>query len=664
MLARVSRLRYEVYPGVFRGAAATLGDSAGNDYDRALLLHDLLLAADPSARMRYAFCTLSPNESASAVAAARTAYVAPRIAATAEMLAQRTTNATLRDRYLKTAAFWRAATLQARDQTTQLGDDFRKAGATLIPADGHDLADIASHHVWVEVQSQGAWLDPNPSVPQPAPGKTTCTAASTSDALPALAYDTVTAALRLESRDGTQVKDALVASGTWRTSDLAYASLVFAFAEPSELHPPAPQPEGMLAFTPVIVAGQQTTVAVPIVIPKPVKGPGAEASTKGASKVLDAFSTADTPAPPAPPKPAAVAAPVPVALRLDVSVSAPDAAARTVERPIFDRVSAADRAAGRAATATLADLSMYAFGTVWSVGVNLGTAVVGTGDRAKLDMRSNEPAAIVRAMGRAHRSYYLLRRAAFADIVGSSAPPVASSRAGISFLGLARYAAGPVPFGLTMDRAVEGGGPHGGDGASSLAWGVSSVYGERLAVAMPAMMKSVEKLDQLPFDDTIEMFYIARHSNNPPALVRSGSEVANLKASADAKARLNASLSGGASAVVPSAPVGYGGSNDHGWWILAPEGAVTDEMQSGMHQTLIERAEIAWEDLKASIQIRKEGAIIKCAAVAAAGLMGIAAAGGGEGAAEIVEQEAELIHAIYEADEQEEIMELATECEL
>jgi hypothetical protein len=45
-------------------------------------------------------------------------------------------------------------------------------------------------------------------------------------------------------------------------------------------------------------------------------------------------------------------------------------------------------------------------------------------------------------------------------------------------------------------------------------------------------------------------------------------------------------------------------------------------------------------------------------------MMGIAAAGGGEGSTEIAEQAAELIHAIYEADEEEEIMELATECEL
>src|SRR5947207_11145066 len=81
LLARVNRVRYEIYPGVFRGAAATLADGAGNDYDRAVLLHDLLAASNPGANVRYAFCTLPAQQSAAAVAAARAAYVVPAVAA-------------------------------------------------------------------------------------------------------------------------------------------------------------------------------------------------------------------------------------------------------------------------------------------------------------------------------------------------------------------------------------------------------------------------------------------------------------------------------------------------------------------------------------------------------------------------------------------------------
>jgi hypothetical protein len=659
ILQRVRRVRSEIYPGVFRGPVATLADGAGNDYDRALLLHDLILAADSGSSVRYAFCSLSADQATAAVSAARAAYIAPALAARAEALAARASNEKARSRYSHIGTFWKDVTGHARQQTTELAADFQKVGASLQAADGANLQAIAAHHVWVQLLSQGAWLDLDPSTPDGTPGHAACVAATTSDALPAGAFDTVTATLSLESREGTAQKSATVASGTWRTEDLAYATLAFAFAESSELHAAAPQPQGQLAFTPLLVAGQQTTAAAPIQVPAPAAGEVSKSAAKGASQVLDAFGDA---APP-PPAPTPVApAVVPVALRLDVSVAAPDVAPATVERPIFDRVSAADRAAGRATTAALKDQPLYAFGTVWSIAINYGTGVVGAGDYSKIDPRSDDPAALVRALGATHRAYYTLRRAAFADAAGPSASPIASARAGVSFLGLAPYAAGVTDFGLSMDRAREGAHPDGGPADASLAWGVASVYGERLAVALPQMMRA-SNLNTLPFDDSIEMFYIARHSNIPPTFVRSPGDVAALSASADAKARLSTSLGGGASAVVPSAQVPYGGASDNGWWILAPNGAVFDEMQSGMHQTLIERAKIAWEDVKMSIQIRKQGLIIRCAGMAAAGMMGIASGMGGEGA-ELAELDAEMIHAIYESNEIEEMIEAASECEI
>ena len=94
------------------------------------------------------------------------------------------------------------------------------------------------------------------------------------------------------------------------------------------------------------------------------------------SKITDAFGEA----PPVQSAPATPSGPIPIALRLDVTVSTPHATPTTVRRPIFDRVSAADRAAGRAATAPLAANSQVPFGTVWSVGVNLGSGVAGGGD--------------------------------------------------------------------------------------------------------------------------------------------------------------------------------------------------------------------------------------------------------------------------------------------
>ena len=379
---------------------------------------------------------------------------------------------------------------------------------------------------------------------------------------------------------------------------------------------------------------------------------------KGSSGAVAAFGSSPPVAPTAAPSPSG---PIPVALRLNVAVSAQNMPGVAVERSIFDRISASDRAAGRASSAALAPVSLLPFGTVWNVGANLGSGVIGVGDYSKIDTTSDDPVNVVRRLGVMHRAYYVLRRAVFADAVGQSAPPIVSVRPGISFLGFAPYAAGPIAFGLSMDRAAEGAAPAGGDTGTALAWGVASLYGERLAVGAHTMMSS-GNLDTLPFDDSIEMFYIARHGNIAPSVVRTSADVSSLSTSDDAKARLVASIANGASAVVPSSQVGYGGSKDDGWWVLGPDGSVSDEMQSGMHQELPEEGVQVEEEVEEAPQIAKAGGISRCVAAAVGALMGIAAAMGGEGSSEIAENLGELIHAMYEDKEVVEVLETANQC--
>jgi hypothetical protein len=660
ILARVARVRYEIYPGVFRGATVTFLDGAGNDYDRALLLHDVLIAANAGS-VRYAFCTLNAQQVDAAIAAAQKAYVAPNVAANADAAAAKASTPQRRDAATKMATFWRAASAQQRQQATELAADFQKAGAQLAPPNPAAVRTIAADHVWVQLQSQGSWTDLDPSEPRAKPGAAVCSAAKTSDALPDAAYDTETVTLQLESRDGGKDSDATVATGSWRTADLGDTPLTFAFAEPSGLASPAPQPTGMRAYTPLIVAGTQTTAASPIVLPAPTPGTsvvkaGSKGAVSGGSQALQAFGSAPPIAATSAPSPSG---PIPVALRLVVAVTAPNGTV-TVERPIFDRVSASDRAAGRAATADLAPLSHTPFGTVWNVAASLGTGVVGVGNLTAPSTATDDPAALNNMMGLAHRSYYTLRRALFGD-GAQAATAIVSVGPGISFLGLAPQAAGPAPFGLAMDRGTDASVPLGGDASSGLRWAVASVYAERLAIASPKMM-ATQNLDTLPFDDAIEMFYIARHTNVAPALVRSSSDVASLSASGDAKTRLVASLSSG-SAVIPSAPVGYGGDKDFGWWLVRTDGSVSDEMQSGMHQEMeeegVETKEAAEEEAPV---YRKTGFIVRCIGLAAGAMMAVAAAGGGEGASEIAEQVPELVHAIYESNEKEEMMEESTKC--
>ncbi|HEU5479958.1 MAG TPA: hypothetical protein VFU90_09010, partial [Candidatus Tumulicola sp.] len=456
--------------------------------------------------------------------------------------------------------------------------------------------------------------------------------------------------------------EATVASNTWRTADLANQSLVFAFAEPLGLQSPAPQPSGMRGYTPVLMAGTHTTAAPAIVVPVPSAGPGLGAAAGAASQAAAAFGNA-TPSPTPSAAPAA-SGPIPVALQLDVTVAAPNVANVTVTRPIFDRISAADRAAGRAATATLAPIAIYPFGTAWSVAVNFGTGVAGGGDRKPVDPNADDPQAIGHALGAMQRAYYVTRRAVFADALGGARTPVIGAHPSVTFVGLTPYTAGPVPYGLAVDRANEGAAPDGGNAAASLAWGVASVYAERLAVAAPAMMRKSDALDQLPFDDALEMFYLARNTNVPPAMVHSSSDVAALTAPDDAKVRLTASIAGGKSAVAPSKPVSYGGSNDFGWWILGSDGSVSDEMQNGMHAELEGEGIILENDAEAAITYRRNGFIVRCVGMAAGALMalGVTISPGGEGGQEIAEQAAEQINAIREANEAEEMREDALKC--
>ncbi|MFY9718179.1 MAG: hypothetical protein WAK16_00915, partial [Candidatus Cybelea sp.] len=524
-LAFVSSTRYEVYPGVFRGASATLADNAGNDYDRALLLHDLIATSNPGTPLRFAFCTLSPQQAGAALAAARAAYVAPAVAGNAQLLAQKASTTKLRDGFTQLANFWKAASAQAQTQGTQVGSDFQKAGAQLSPQSTGDLSAIAADHVWVQVGQQGNWLDLDPTQANAKLGAALCAPSSVSDALPASAYDTVAASLHYETRDGATQNETTVAQGAWRTADLANQSLAFAFAEPSGLQSPAPQPTGMAAYTALLVAGAQTNAAAPIVVPIPPPGPGTTVVAGAASQAAAAFGSAP---PPTPTPTASPSGPQPVALRLDVTVNVPNEPSLTVSRPIFDRIAAADRVAGNAASATLAPVDFMRFGTVWNVALNLGTGVAGAGDGKPVDPNLDNPQSTLGALGTMQRAYYALRRAVFADALGRAAPPIVGAHPTVTFVGLTPYSAGPIPFGLAMDRANEGAAPDGGSAEASLAWGVASVYGERLAVNALPMMRKMNNLDQLPFGDVLEVFYLARNANVAPALVRSSADVSAL----------------------------------------------------------------------------------------------------------------------------------------
>jgi len=617
LLARVADgVATEVYPGVFRGSAATLADGAGNAYDKALLLHDLVRSAAPALAVRYASCTLAPARGDALLGAARAAYRVPPIAArVAAKAAADATVPSTKAVLQHLDAMWTGTVAQAHAESALLAGDLHAAGAATAPA--IDARAIAADHVWIQARQDGGWIDLDPSMPNAKPGDALCTATATYDALPDDAFDRLSATLRYETRTGATPNDAAVADVTVRTADIADRSLTFMFGIPPE--------NGPLAFVPQLRLGDDVTAAPAIVVPSPPPAVRVgSSSTEKSRSGTDFFASPEVEA--ASPEPSSTAAQTePVALWLDVAVTVRGAEPERVERPIFDRVAFADRAAGRAGTATLAawDDNAYApFATVWNVAAGLGTAVAGAGDRSRIAPK-NDLATTVRALGALQRGYYTIRRAIYADERGAAAPPIANPLPGISFVGFApRTFDGVAATEPTMDVASDRAAPDGGDAGSAAAWAVASLVAERTVVNADAIFAaSVRDIAPalVPATDVIAVFDASRKAGVAGRLVASRADVDALGASPDAKARLAAVLGSGAAAFAPAAPVALEGGDDFGWWIIAPNGTVRDQMQDGMHTAGAEEASLTPQQVNQSVStshtVYKASKIARCAVV-------------------------------------------------
>ena len=604
LLSRVSDgVATETYPGAFRGSGATLADGAGNAYDKAILLHDLLRSAAPALPVRYASCTLADDKSDAVLAAASAAYtVAPIAANTAAALAA-AKDAPARATLQHIAALWSGTVVQLRDESAKLAADLHGAKAPAGSPPASPRA-VAADHVWIQVQRNGSWTDLDPTLPKAKPGDVLCVPVSTSDALADEAYDTVTATLRYETRTGATVAQSEVARVARRAVDLSGTTLSFAFVPPAG--------KGPLAMTPVLRVGTDEIAAPAIVLPTPIPdvAPGSS-TTKKEQGAVDFFA-ASTP-PTATPEPAATAAQVePVALWLDVTVTARGETPQTVTETIFDRVAYADRAAGAAATAKLPewdDNGYVPFATVWNVATNLGTAVAGAGDRSRIDPRASDDASIARQLGGLQRAYYTLRRAAYADERAGTPSAVIAAAPGVSLAGIAAHSFdGLVAPVLTMDVASDAARPEGGDATASAAWGAASLIAERTVVNAAALFKAAAREiapADVPAVDVIAVFDAARKGAVATSLVRSTSDVDALGAPADAKARLDGLVRSGAVALVPAAPVTLPNGDDYGWWIVAPDGSIRDEMQNGMHTEGVDYTTIAAKKVDEAEDIRR-----------------------------------------------------------
>jgi hypothetical protein len=670
LLARVSNgVAYEIYPGVFRGAAATLTDGAGNDFDKALLLHDLMHAANASAVLRFASCTLDSQQAEALVGEAERSYHVPVLAAQRPRANAPTfQNQKLAEAYRNAPAIWRSISTQAHEERAALQSEIASTGGAFAPspASARALDGIVARHVWLQVQRDGTWIDLDPTRPDAKPGVTLCSAQSTFESIADDDYDTISAVARVERRKNGALDEQPAVRGTWRTADLGDGSLTFAFAEPTGLlpAPKIPRSDGMLDFTPVFVAGSTITAGAPIVVPAPPKQTSAGAlGVSGAlSDVNSTLAGSSTPTP----APSAAASNEEVTrVAIAFTVAAPGIPSESSDAAVFDRVGFADRAAGHAAAAPLAPLAdanmQYSrFSEVWNIAVAEGTGMVGVGDHASAGGKKTGSLGLIAVMGTIQRSYGTLRRAIFADLTGGGAPAIDNALPGVNVMAATWAPSGanakPAPT-LAMNVVADHARPRGPDTNAALSWAVSSLMAERTVVSSDRMMEAVESHADpaaIGVVDVFSVFAAAQKSKVASALVRSDSDIA-AALPADVKARLASSLEGGQVALAPTQIVAFDGSEHYGWWNLRPDGSVVDEMASGGHQTIPEEAGFLTRIACAFPRFAAVGRRVAAVAVVTMAIQGV-----GEGGEAAEESVAEAQYEVLEEEEAAEIEE-ATE---
>ncbi len=662
LLSRVSDgVTYEIYPGAFRGSAGTLADNAGNDIDKALLLHDLILAASPSAQVRFATCSLSSQQQDQLIAAAHDAYKPPQLLApSAAQLATQTSDASVRTRLQLLGGIWSGLVAQDQAETKQLASAMQAASAPIKAPTPGDPHPIVANHTWVQLQQGSSWTDLDPTLPGAKPGTSLCSAQQTVAQLPDSQYDTVTARVRVETRANGAVNDSTLLEQTWPAPALAQKSLSFMFAEPADVPlptSPAPAPTGEDAFTPVFDVDGSVTAGQPVFMPS--MGSSLSSSVnKAASEVTSLFGSGGTPSPTA-----TVSGPDVVGMWLQVAVNAIGDQPETVNETIFDRIAYADRAAGKAATAPLAaldtsDAVYLPLGGAWSIAANIGNAAVGVGDANPIDTSKPSALTLMRQLGRLQHNYYKVRRALFAASEPSAPAQISTVQPGISVLAFVwgpPAGASPTPSAsFFMDVASDHALPSQGGSTDGVAWGVSSLLAERFILYGQAMLTTATgggAVDQMRIGDVIGIFNVLGKQNVGTTVVRSPSDVGAITTTADTKARLSDALTGGSVAFAPTGSVGVTAPDQYGWWNIGQDGSVRDEMQDGRHDEVVEEGENMSFVARVAKFFCKNGRLVR-GAVMAASIVG-AMSGEAEGSNQLAEQmraEQEMEEAIEKSE--------------
>lgn len=321
------RIGFDAYPGVLRGPAGTLSARAGNAFDRAMLLKALLDAQHTTTR--YAFGTLDDATAGALVARSLEApgrpFADPPIAPF-------------------DTAFQDAVAARAGRDMALLSSALGGRLMTL-DADATDAAraDVMAH-AWVQLQqTDGTWLDLDPSMPDAQQGQTLTAAATTSDSMPDAMVQTVTLRVIAEVLQDSALTETTALEARLPAWVAADEQVLLAF-QPDTGSGGLVNPGGLFgggggtggAFDPVLLIDDAAFHGDPIAISVPGGGGGL---LGGGGSPIDLAG-----------------------LSVEVQVDVPGQAGWTSRQQLLDRVPAADRAAGQPAPDDLAPVAQDAAG--------------------------------------------------------------------------------------------------------------------------------------------------------------------------------------------------------------------------------------------------------------------------------------------------------------
>ncbi len=328
----------QVYPGVLRGARGTLVAGAGNAWDQATLLADLL--RHHGREVRFAAGRLSPADAAAVVDrmfadASRHRPAAAAMPGVSESI--RTRGGAL---VARVNAAWQSA-------HADIVAALEKAGLTLGDASASEamLNADAADHAWVEYRDGDRWVPLDP-VARNRPGEAAVAAVETMAEIPDGRQHRVTIRYRIETRRDQALKTtdvltfatpAAALDGTPVAIELQVERGSLAAWRARPILQVGDRRLGQRWFTdagPLFRSGRSTIVGE------------AHQQMGRLGSVTEAFG--------GPPAASAVEL---TAAWIEVEFSTPGGATDTVRRDVFDRIGAAARNEGRAATAALRPLA-------------------------------------------------------------------------------------------------------------------------------------------------------------------------------------------------------------------------------------------------------------------------------------------------------------------